>query len=138
MKKLDKIIIVFFVVLAIALGVGMKINSNRNYNKKYAEIYVKGEFYKKVELDKKNPKEVLNIKTDLGDNVIEIENGGVRIIDADCPDKVCVKDGFKDKPGSVIVCLPHKVVIQIKGEKGENVVDEVSQWGVNRWKKLKS
>ncbi|KYH29646.1 MULTISPECIES: NusG domain II-containing protein [Clostridium] len=128
MKKIDKIIIIVFVLLAVASGAIIKFNSSRKYDKKYAEIKVKGELYKTVTLDKSKPKEIINIKTDLGENIIEIDKGGVRIIDADCPDKVCIKDGFKENPGDVLVCLPHKVVIEIKGQGGNsNNIDIISQ-----------
>lgn len=128
MKKLDKIILAFVLVIAVGMGIFFKINTSKKYSQKYIEIYIDGNLYKKVSIKDNKTKETINIKTDLGENIVEIENGGVRIIDADCPDKVCVKDGFKDKVGSMIVCLPHKVVIQIKGQQGnENLVDEVSQ-----------
>lgn len=127
MKKIDKILIVIFLIIA-GIGAGtLKYMSSRKYTENFAEIYVKGKLYKKVSLNKKNPKEVLNIKTDLGENIIEIENGRVRILDANCHDKVCVKDGFKDKVGEVLVCLPHKVVIKIKGYDNKKEYDDISQ-----------
>ena len=47
--------------------------------------------------------------------------------DADCPDRLCVKQGRIKKVGESIVCLPHKVVIEIVGEKEEAGVDAVTQ-----------
>ncbi|MCY6355229.1 NusG domain II-containing protein [Clostridium sp. ZS2-4] len=125
MKKFDKIIVAFFICLAVGLGIFFKVNKKADYSNKYVEIYVKGNLYKKITLTKEMKKERIDIKTDLGENIVEIEMGGVRIIDADCPDKICVNDGFKDKPGDILVCLPHKVMIQIKGEKNTDI-DEVS------------
>ncbi|MCY6484852.1 NusG domain II-containing protein [Clostridium aestuarii] len=125
MKKFDKIIIIIAVFVALISLVVFKLSLNKEYNIKYAEIYVKGDFYKKVILDKNSSKETINIETDLGENIVEIENGGIRIIESDCRDKICVEDGFKDKPGEVLVCLPHKVIIEIKGEE-QSEVDEVS------------
>ncbi|EGO88117.1 hypothetical protein CBCST_07567 [Clostridium botulinum C str. Stockholm] len=114
MKKIDKVIIIVCLIVS-AVGIGiLRYNSSKKYNEKYAEINVKGKLYKKVILDNKRPKETLNIKTDLGENIIEIENGGLRILDANCSDKICVKDGFKYKVGDMLVCLPHKVIINIK------------------------
>lgn len=126
MKKFDKIIIVFFIAVALFGGIFIKINQKKDYSEKYAEIYVKGTLYKKVILDKGKPKEIINIETNLGKNIVEINNGGVSITDSDCPDKICVKDGFKSNPGEVLVCLPHKVVIEIKGENNKSEVDIVS------------
>lgn len=129
MKKIDKIIIIVCLIVSV-VGIGiLRYNSSKKYNEKYAEINVKGKLYKKVILDNKRPKETLNIKTDLGENIIEIENGGLRILDANCSDKICVKDGFKYKVGDMLVCLPHKVIINIKGDNRDREIDDVSQWG---------
>ena len=39
--------------------------------------------------------------------------------EADCPDKYCVKQGKIKNVGETIVCLPHKVVVEIeKTSKG--------------------
>lgn len=127
MKKFDKVIIVALIAVAVVSGVIMKVNSNRKYDEKYAEIKVEGKLYKKVSLDKSKRKQIIDIKTDLGENIVEVENGGVRIIEADCPDEICIKDGFKDKPGDMLVCLPHKVVIEIKGVSDNSKVDIISQ-----------
>ncbi|MDU0939302.1 MAG: NusG domain II-containing protein [Clostridiales bacterium] len=50
-----------------------------------------------------------------GHNMVRIQGGKVRIIDADCPDKVCVHTGAIDKAGQTIVCLPHRLVVEISG-----------------------
>lgn len=127
MKKFDKILILILLIIAATSGLIIKYNSSKKYDKKYAEIKVKGEIYKEVILDKSKPKETMTIKTDLGENVIEMANGGIRVVDADCPDRLCVKDGYKYNPGEVIVCLPHQVVIEIKGENNKSDVDIISQ-----------
>ena len=47
-----------------------------------------------------------------GFNVVEVENGRVRVTDADCPDKLCIK---QSESGILpIVCLPHRLVIDSK------------------------
>jgi hypothetical protein len=50
-------------------------------------------------------------------NVIQIESGKIRFVDADCPDQVCVHAGWLTKPGDVAVCLPNKIYIRVTGEK---------------------
>ena len=52
-----------------------------------------------------------------------IENGTVYMKDADCPDKLCEKTGKISKNGETIVCLPHRVVVEIQG--GEGNVDSL-------------
>ena len=36
------------------------------------------------------------------------------MIEATCPDKLCIKQGNIEKKGATIVCLPHHLVIEIK------------------------
>ena len=46
---------------------------------------------------------------------IEItKNHEVYMIEATCPDKLCIKQGHIEKKGATIVCLPHHLVIEIK------------------------
>ena len=49
-----------------------------------------------------------------GENIIRIEGETICVIDADCPDLVCVKTGKAEKKGDVIACLPHKLLIEVK------------------------
>ena len=48
-------------------------------------------------------------------NVIEITEGGVRMKEADCPDQICVHQGYINEKGGMITCLPNRVVIQTVG-----------------------
>ena len=48
-------------------------------------------------------------------NVIVVENGRVCVKDANCPDKVCVRTGWIEYEGESIVCLPHKLVVTVRG-----------------------
>ena len=50
-------------------------------------------------------------------NTIEISGGSVRMIEADCPDKICVRTGPISRSGQSIVCAPHKVVVTIVGAR---------------------
>lgn len=60
-----------------------------------------------------------------GNNVIIIEGGSVRMEQADCPDRICVNTGKISRTGETIVCLPHRIVIEIKGTA--EAVDGVAQ-----------
>lgn len=55
------------------------------------------------------------IETELGRNVIRIRNGSVTCEEADCPDKLCVKHHAIHREGETIICLPHKLVLEVKG-----------------------
>ena len=50
-----------------------------------------------------------------GENVVLVEPGRIRVESADCPDKVCVNQGFISDGTVPIACLPHKLIIRIEG-----------------------
>jgi len=53
------------------------------------------------------------VETDLGTNIVVIEEGFVYVREADCPDKICVHHVRINKTGETIVCLPHRLVVEI-------------------------
>jgi hypothetical protein len=59
----------------------------------------------------------------LGETTIQVRRGQVRVTDSPCPHKICVRTGWIDRAGRMIVCVPNRVVVRIEGE-GE--VDAVS------------
>ena len=46
-------------------------------------------------------------------NILVIENGKVYVLEASCPDKLCVNQGSASKNGETIVCLPNKTVVTV-------------------------
>lgn len=58
------------------------------------------------------------IRTPYGTNVFRIEDGRVRITEADCPNHDCVEKGAIGSTGQIILCLPHKLSVTITGGEG--------------------
>lgn len=55
-------------------------------------------------------------------NVCEIKDGEVNMIQADCPDQLCIHQEPIYIQGETIVCLPNRVVVEITGnDKGEQL-----------------
>lgn len=124
MKKWDIIIIVILIVISfLPEGVFWIVSGRKNYSGTYAEITVNSKLYKRINLSDHKGTEKLTIKTKYGENVVEIQDNKISIIEADCPDKVCERPGFIEEPGDTLVCLPHRLIIEIKGNKEEN--DEI-------------
>ena len=48
-------------------------------------------------------------------NTIVAEKGRIRVESAGCPDQVCVHQGWISDGTVPIVCLPNKLIIEIKG-----------------------
>jgi len=49
-------------------------------------------------------------------NIIEVRPGSIGIIEASCPDQLCVHMGFIQDTALPVTCLPNRVVIQILTE----------------------
>lgn len=54
------------------------------------------------------------IKTKHGSNTLVISNGECFVVAADCRDGICINRGKISKIGESIVCLPHKLIVEIK------------------------
>lgn len=54
------------------------------------------------------------IETPWGQNTVRFSHGAVAVLAADCPDKLCVRQGTIQDCALPIVCLPHRLVIQIE------------------------
>ena len=66
------------------------------------------------------------VESEAGVNVIAVENGRIRVSEADCPDGFCVRQGWIGGGTAPIVCLPHRLVIK-PGKTGAPDVDAVSR-----------
>ena len=47
-------------------------------------------------------------------NLLVIEDGKARVLEATCPDGICAAHKPISKEGESIVCLPHRVVLTVK------------------------
>lgn len=54
-------------------------------------------------------------------NTLVIQNGTAQVVEAACPDQVCVRQGAVQYEGESIVCLPHKLVVTVEGGQGSGV-----------------
>jgi hypothetical protein len=84
-----------------------------------AVITVDNKIVKEITLTGNTGTDVFDItQPDLDTNTIEVRDNQIRIKAATCSDQVCVLTGFISKPGETIVCLPHKLVIEIHAVDG--------------------
>lgn len=55
------------------------------------------------------------IENENGRNVLVIHDGQAWISEADCRDGLCAKMGKISRAGQSIICLPHKVIVEVIG-----------------------
>ena len=79
---------------------------NSSSEKKFAIIKVDGVIVREIDLANEK---IFTIETGEGKNILEVKGKAVRVIEADCPDKICVRRGAIKNFGEVIACVPHKV-----------------------------
>ncbi len=89
---------------------------------KTAAIYQDGHLLRRIPLEP-GAEDTFTVESGKdGFNAIQVVNGKIGIVDANCPDKLCVKMGMISSGTYPISCLPHKLVIQI--EESENSKEE--------------
>ncbi|MCC8106595.1 MAG: NusG domain II-containing protein [Clostridiales bacterium] len=57
-------------------------------------------------------------------NVLVIADGKACMSEADCPDGLCIRQGSISLSGTMIVCLPNRVVVQVVDEDSEDGMEE--------------
>lgn len=111
MKKADKILILVLLVIACGLAVFFYFGAEKG---SFVRVTVDGEVKAEVPLSEDK---VFTVETEQGYNVIKIEDGYASIVEADCRDHICEQHISIHLTGETIVCLPHKLVVEIVGEK---------------------
>lgn len=96
-----------------------------------ANIYQDGVCIRSVDLSRVTQPERWTVESPAGTNIIEIEPGKIRILEADCPDRICLEAGWLTDSAAPIVCLPHRLVIRLEAAAESRAagsgIDAVSQ-----------
>jgi len=103
-------IITFLIVLLLSASIiffltgspGMKVH-----------IYQEGNLLKEIDVSASAQPQSFHIESDRGYNIVVIETGRVRVLDADCPDMICVHQGWVSDSFTPIICLPNRLVIRL-------------------------
>lgn len=106
MKRNDWILLVL--VLAAALLICVIQYFTNDEQPGYVSVSINGEVVDTYDLS-----EDREIVLNNGTNIMKIEDHKADMVDAECPDKLCVSQKAVSKNGESIICLPNKVVLQI-------------------------
>ena len=123
-NKLKYKIIIIFAVLIFAAGIAGSIVVLNAPKKNTVIIKSDGKILYTLDLSSE-PDRTFEIKTDRGENTVEIKDGKIRVLSADCPDKTCVRMGRLESSAMPIVCLPHKLVIEFA--ENDDGVDAITE-----------
>lgn len=124
-KRWDIIIIVFLVflsflpVLIYSYHQAGKVTAS---SQNVAVISVNGREIDRINLSEHKGTEVLDIpEIDCNPETVEVKDQQIRIKNSTCPEQICVRTGYISKHSQTIICLPHKVIIEVQTVDG---VDE--------------
>lgn len=123
MKRNDKLLILAALIIAGIVFVWTQWLQKEEGAR--AVVYVDKEEYASYSLEQDGEYE---IQTERGKNLLIIQDGKADITEADCPDELCVKQKSIQKNGETIVCLPHRMVVEIVSDSGEETeIDGVTK-----------
>lgn len=111
-KKLRNDLILVLAVLLLAAGCWLWIELSKEEGN-FAVVVVDGVETEKYPLSVDT--EVRLGRPDGGYNILVIKNGQADVVEASCPDKICVNQRKISRTGETITCLPNKTVIKIVG-----------------------
>ncbi|HWR44643.1 NusG domain II-containing protein [Sporomusa sp.] len=122
LTKGDKWLVIALLIFALA-GVGLNMHYiAANGQGQSVVITVNGQTVKTFPLRQGYVGE-FRLGGDSGFNIIEYNDGRVRIREADCPDQICVKTGWINISPQQIVCLPYRVVVKVVSDSPADVDD---------------
>ena len=121
-KKTRNDIILAVIVIAVA-AMGLLLLNVFKTEGSFVAVKIDGEETARYPLSVNT--EVVIETGDDGRNTLVIEDNKAFMKDANCPDKICEGHSKISYKGETIVCLPHKVVIEIVASDSENELDVV-------------
>lgn len=121
-RKKDLIFIFSILIFAVFLLLIQRVYGNAQDEADIVKITVDQKLYGTYDLNKN---QTITIQNDLGINTIQIQNKDVWMEEADCPDGYCKEQGHISKNKQTIVCLPHKLVVEISDDSEKSEPDSV-------------
>jgi len=114
------IIIIFVLVVAsfvptIVFALSFESAESEN-SVKYAIVKIDGKEVERFDLDEISSKMVTYHPSDTQYNIVEIQEGKIRVKEDNSPDQIAVRTGWISEPGQTSICLPHRLVITIEQE----------------------
>ncbi len=122
MKKIMKNDILLVGILLLISAVGFLLRHVLGEEGKTAVVRLNGEIAARYSLETEG-----TFPLNGGSNVLVIRDGCAFMESADCPDRICVRQGRISRTGEVITCLPNRLTVTVEGASEE--VDMISGGG---------
>lgn len=117
-QKKDKLLILLIVIAAGIVALSSSMFGNKAGT--YVRVMIDGELYGEYSLQED---QTIAIQDTSGYNRFAITQNSVKMLEADCPDQYCVKHAAITGTNETIVCLPHKLTVEIIGDVTDRQVE---------------
>ena len=112
-------VILFLLLAAVAASAAWLLLRKEDAPSPTARITRDGVLLEEIDLDKVEEPRSLVLEDGSGTNTVQVEKGRIRILEADCPDQVCVNQGWISSGAVPIICLPHRLIMEIVEAGGD-------------------
>ncbi len=124
MKKTDYLLVLTIICIAAALHFVLTTNATKD--NLVFEIRHGDSVVQTIRRSAMTNSGEFTVNTENGKVQIEIDpTRGACILESPCHDKLCIKQGFINKNGQTLLCLPEKVLITAIAEKKDGEPDAI-------------
>lgn len=114
LEKKDIILIIIIVCIAAAAFLMHGLIGGKGAN--MVTVKVNGEIEGTYKLSEDRELEI-----NKGSNILQITNGKAKMMEADCPDQLCVHQKAVSLNKESIICLPNKVVAEVDSSEASEI-----------------
>ena len=121
-NRIDIWIIAGLLIMSLRIYIWYAAIFQDNSGYAYAQIIINGEVVEAVDLSIDrifSPEQLPNVS-------FEIRGGAIAFIKSDCPDQICVNNGFLSSSGQISVCLPNFVSLVIRTVGHDESIDIIA------------
>lgn len=125
-KRAMLLTLILLIIAIICILMILFPNSTDTNDAVVADIYQEGNLLQSISLTDLTESYTFTVTGENGAvNEIEVRPGSVGIISADCPDKLCVHQGFITNSQIPITCLPNRVVIRVRTVGTDEITPDI-------------
>ncbi len=122
-KRNDFILAAVILVIAVA---GLLIMNFTKTQGDFAVVKIDGVEKHKLSLNEEIKLDIVTGEKEEYINTLIIEDGVAYMSEANCPDGICVAHRPIKNTGESIVCLPHKIVVEIQSKNNVDELDAIA------------
>lgn len=78
-----------------------------------AIIAIDGKEYTRIPLDPEAPAQTISLEDQGKPITLEVKDGKIRFLHAQCPDQICVNTGFVYLDGQTAICMPNRTAVTV-------------------------